>query len=103
VPEALARAPVKKPRASHLRAVPGTMSLPFFDELVAAKPQRDFPVLDSAPVQKAEPQPQSAVEAMIDTIQEEFLAGEERERLEELLDELTGLKDRLQVARERLR
>jgi DNA-binding transcriptional MerR regulator len=98
-----ARAPVKKPRASHLRAVPGTMSLPFFDELVATKPQRDFPVLDSAPVPKAELQPQSAVEAMIDTIQEEFLAGEERERLEELLDELTGLKDRLQTARERLR
>jgi hypothetical protein len=40
---------------------------------------------------------------MIETIQEEFLAGEERERLEELLDELTGLKERLQTARERLK
>ena len=103
-PEApVARAPAKKPRATHLRAVPGTMSLPFFDEPVAPKPERDFPVLDRAPVQEMEPQPQSVVEAMIETIQEEFLAGEERERLEELLDELTGLKERLQTARERLK
>jgi|KBSMisStaDraftv2_1062788.scaffolds.fasta_scaffold218904_1 DNA-binding transcriptional MerR regulator len=94
------RAPARKPRATHLRAVPGTMSLPFFDE--APKPERDFPVLDSAPVANVEPPP-SAVEAMIETIQEEFLAGEERERLEELLDELTGLKERLQTARERLK
>ena len=98
-------APAKKPRA-HLRAVPGAMSLPFFDE---PKPVRDFPVLDCAP--EPVPQPkmetvvepaiESPVEAMIDTIREEFLAGEERERLEELLDELTGLKDRLRAARER--
>jgi len=93
-----APAPAKKPRASHLRAVPDAMSLPFFDEPAVSKPQRDFPVLDSAP--DMEPAP-SAVEAMIETIQEEFLAGEERERLEELLDELTGLKERLQAARER--
>ena len=97
-PVASIRVPAKKPRAAHLRAVPGAMSLPFFDEPAAPKPQRDFPVLDSAP--DMEPQP-SAVEAMIETIQEEFLAGEERERLEELLDELTGLKERLQAARER--
>ncbi len=95
----------KKPRASHLRAVPDAMSLPFFDEPVAQtpKPQRDFPVLDAAPIQDEEPQPQSVVESMIETIQEEFLAGEERARLEDLLDELTGLKDRLQTARERLK
>jgi len=98
--------PVKKPRA-HLRAVPD-MSLPFFDE---PKPVRDFPVLDAAPEPAsppqmeaiAEPLIESPVEAMIETIREEFLAGEERERLEELLDELTGLKDRLQAARERIR
>ncbi|HET7084538.1 MAG TPA: MerR family transcriptional regulator [Rhizomicrobium sp.] len=94
-------APVKKPRAAHLRAVPDTMPLPFFDEPVAApaRPERDFPVLDAAPVTAV--QPPTAVESMIETIQEEFLAAEERERLEELLDELTGLKDRLQAARER--
>jgi len=103
-PAVVAPAPVaaKKPRASHLRAVPDAMSLPFFDEPVAAKPQRDFPVLDSAPVRKMEPAP-SVVETMIETIQDEFLAAEERDRLEELLDELTGLKARLQSARERLK
>ena len=101
-------APAKKPRA-HLRAVPATMSLPFFDEPEQRRPERDFPVLDAAPEpiveavveQDMEPAADSPVEAMIDTIREEFLGGEERERLEELLDELTGLKDRLQAARER--
>jgi len=56
-------------------------------------------VVETAP----EPQAESPVEAMIETIREEFLVAEERERLEELLDELTGLKDRLQTARERVR
>src|SRR5215813_12420262 len=99
--------PAKKPRAAHLRAVPDTMSLPFFDEPVAKEraAAREFPVLDAAPEPVVEtivePQIESPVEAMIETIREEFLAGEERERLEELLDELTGLKDRLQAAKER--
>ena len=93
------KTPAKKPRAAHLRAVPGTLSLPFFDEPVA--PRADFPVLDSAPEAIPEPQLERPVEAMLETIREEFLAGEERERLEELLDELTGLKARLQAARER--
>ena len=96
------RTPAKKTRA-HLRPVPDAMSLPFFDEPVA--PVRDFPVLDSAPQPQIkvvpEPQVESPVEAMIETIREEFLAGEERGRLEDLLDELTGLKERLQAARER--
>jgi len=101
---ALQPAPAKK-RASHLRAVPAAMSLPFFEEM---RPVRDFPVLDAAPervvVETApEPQAESPVEAMIETIREEFLVAEERERLEELLDELSGLKDRLQTARERVR
>jgi len=101
---ALQPAPAKK-RASHLRAVPAAMSLPFFEEM---RPVRDFPVLDAAPervvVETApEPQAESPVEAMIETIREEFLVAEERERLEELLDELSGLKDRLQAARERVR
>ena len=102
-------APAKKPRAAHLRAVSDTMSLPFFDEPapVARRPERDFPVLDAAPEPVAEavvePAVDSPVGAMIETLREEFLADEERERLEELLDELTGLKDRLQAARERVK
>jgi DNA-binding transcriptional MerR regulator len=103
----VARTPAKKPRATHLRAVPDTMSLPFFDEPAPRqyRPERDFPVLDSAPVPEVvvEPQIESPVEAMIDTIREEFLAGEERARLVELLDELTGLKDRLRAAKERFK
>jgi len=100
-------APAKKPRAPHLRAVSATMSLPFFDETQAARPSREFPVLDAAPAPEPEPvaaegEAPGEVAAMIDTIREEFLAGEERERLEDLLDELTGLKGRLQTARERL-
>jgi DNA-binding transcriptional MerR regulator len=103
-----APAPAKKPRTPHLRAVSGTLSLPFFDEAAPEerRPSRDFPVLDAAPEPDVEPlaeaQAEPVVAAMIETIREEFLAGEERERLEELLDELTGLKGRLQAARERL-
>jgi DNA-binding transcriptional MerR regulator len=104
-----ARAPAqaKKPRPAHLRAVPYTMSLPFFDEPAAEerRSSRDFPVLDAAPEEARdivpEPQTQSVVGAMIETIQEEFLAVEERQRLEALLDELTGLKGRFQALRER--
>jgi len=106
---ATAPAPVKKPRAAHLRPVPASMSLPFFDEPVPQprRPSREFPVLDAAPKERLEviPEPQvpSAVGAMIETLQDEFLAGEERRQLEVLLDELTGLKSRLQVAREHLK
>ena len=106
---ATAPAPAKKPRAAHLRPVPASMSLPFFDEPVPQprKPSREFPVLDAAPKQSLEvvaaPQAPSAVGAMIETIQDEFLAGEERRQLQALLDELTGLKGRLQAARERLK
>jgi hypothetical protein len=79
------------------------MSLPFFDEPAPEqrRPQRDFPVLDAAPETVEEPVIESPVEAMIDTIREEFLGREERERLEDLLEELVGLKDRLQTARAR--
>jgi len=102
-------AAAKKSRPAHLRAVPDAMSLPFFDEAAPqqVRPARGFPVLDAAPLaverSLAEPQTPSVVGAMIETIQDEFLAGEERQRLEELLDELTGLKDRLSAARERLK
>ncbi|MEO8301302.1 MAG: MerR family transcriptional regulator, partial [Rhizomicrobium sp.] len=73
--------PVKKSRA-HLRAV-DSMSLPFFDALQNA-PTREFPVLDTAPVAKPQAAPVSVIEP--------GLAAEERARLEELLDELGGLK-----------
>jgi DNA-binding transcriptional MerR regulator len=85
-------APVRKARPTHLRAVPGTMSLPFFDEAPAS---REFPVLDAAPP-VAEPQIEKVELAA------NRLAAEERERLQEILDELTGLKTRLHAARERM-
>ena len=85
-------APVRKARPTHLRAVPGTMSLPFFDEAPAS---REFPVLDAAPP-IAEPWIEKVAPAA------NGLAAEGRKRLEEILDELTGLKTRLQAARERM-
>lgn len=84
--------PVRKARPTHLRAVPDTMSLPFFDE---APVSREFPVLDAAPP-VAEPKIEKVEPAA------NRLAAEERERLEEILDELTGLKTRLLAARERM-
>jgi DNA-binding transcriptional MerR regulator len=80
---------VKKPRPAHLRAVP-VMSLPFFD----LPPARE-PVLGSVPVE----------DAVLEYVAQEApltatgLAAQERERLEELLDELTGLKARLAAVR----
>jgi DNA-binding transcriptional MerR regulator len=87
--------PVKKSRA-HLRAVPLTPSLPFFDEPV---PTREFPVLDTAPQDEIAAEPD--IELPSQALQDSILAAEERERLEELLDELKGLKTRLQAVRER--
>jgi DNA-binding transcriptional MerR regulator len=103
-PAAAAPAPAKKQRATHLRPVPDTPSLPFFDDPAPARPARQFPVLDAAPqpAPVVEPQAQTVVGAMIETIQEEFLAGEERQQLEALLQELVGLKTRLHAAKERL-
>jgi DNA-binding transcriptional MerR regulator len=89
---------VKKPRPGHLRTMRG-MSLPFFDE---ASPVREFPVLDSAP------QPDGTIASLVEAV-EAFAAedvrepAQDHERLEEILDELTGLKARLRAARERLR
>ena len=97
-------APVRKARPTHLRAVPGTMSLPFFDE---APVSREFPVLDAAPSApvvkpKVEAEPQF-VEPVAEAAEEaDGLAAEERARLEDILDELTGLKTRLHAARERM-
>ncbi len=88
-----APAPVKKPRPGHLRAVPATLSLPFFDEPQAApEPVVPEPEVEIAPVMEIVP----VAEA------DSGLAAEDRERLEELLDELTGLKARLQASRARL-
>jgi len=119
--------PAPKPKKSraHLRAVPDTLSLPFFDQ---PAPSREFPVLDTAPalVMEAvaefdvadEPVVEIAPQCPVDdaltdeSLTEKVLADEvladdgleaaDRERLEELLDELGGLKSRLQAARERL-
>jgi DNA-binding transcriptional MerR regulator len=90
----------KKPRPAHLRPVAGTMDLPFFDE---QPPSREFPVLDSAPPRAVQPVARAAPEPVIETSipEDEGLPAEEMERLEELLDELKGLKARLQAARER--
>ncbi|MFO1247713.1 MAG: MerR family transcriptional regulator [Alphaproteobacteria bacterium] len=87
-----APAPVKKARPTHLRAVPDTMSLPFFD---MPEPAVAAPVVEEPVVAVIEP----VVEA-VEVAPEEDLP--ERERLEELLEELTGLKARLAAARERL-
>ena len=103
--------PAKKPRPTHLRAVPDTMSLPFFDE---PTPSREFPVLDAAPIiaEVVAEIPLADVPVIEEPIVEfvpeiaadlpvtaSGLAAEERARLEELLDELDGLKARLQAAR----
>jgi DNA-binding transcriptional MerR regulator len=90
------KAPAKKPRPTHLRAVTD-ISLPFFDAPDAA-PAREFPVLDSAPAVSMP----DVLEDVVSALDESGLAADEHERLEELLDELTGLKARLQAARERL-
>ena len=87
----------KKSRA-HLRAVPSTPSLPFFDE---PAPTREFPVLDTAPAVRVEPVIEAVAEPVSASVQDSILAAEERERLEELLDELEGLKTRLRAVRER--
>ena len=94
----------RKPRATHLRAVSGTMDLPFFDEV---PPSREFPMLDAAParaagnVTKPEVTPDPEIGAVVDEPGDNGLAAEDMERLEELLDELKGLKTRLHAARER--
>ena len=66
----------KKPRPTHLRAVPQPMSLPFFDEPAAKAEIAEAPM---------------AVETRLQI--------EERARLMALLGELTTLKQRLRAAR----
>ena len=95
VEKQVAAAPAKKAKATHLRAVPDAMSLPFFDQLGFDRPQ-------AAPAPK--PEPVAAVLEPLAGPQDEPETGmlpDERERLDDLLDELMGLKARLQAARER--
>ena len=106
---AAAPKPAPKKSRTHLRAVSATMDLPFFDE---PPPSHEFPVLDQAPAPVVEPvaEPpvsedvtlEPAIEAMPESPADDWPAAADRERLEELLEELSGLKTRLQVARERL-
>ena len=83
-------APVKKPRPTHLRAVPD-ISLPFFD--VPAQPALRVPA-DERGAEKIQPLETEPVSAELG------MTTEERERLEELLEELIGLKGRLRAARQ---
>ncbi len=88
-------APVKKPRPTHLRAVPD-ISLPFFDVPVQPTP---LPVVERIPertVEAAQPVEIAAAPVVVDL----GMAAEDRERLEELLEELNGLKTRLRSARQ---
>jgi hypothetical protein len=80
--------------------VPATLNLPFFDE---PAPSREFPVLDQPPavepVTELEIEPEPVASEGPD---DDGLMAQDRERLEELLDELDGLKSRMQAAREHL-
>ena len=83
--------PVKKARAAHLRAVPDAMSLPLFEP-------ETVPEVEQEPAAVTEPASQTQdVPAEAET----GMSVDERERLDELLDELMNLKARLQAARER--
>jgi hypothetical protein len=92
---------VRKARPTHLRAVPDAMSLPFFDEQPAT---REFPVLDAAPPAPVVPpliKPERQIaEPAVEAVADDGLAAEQRARLEEILEGLTGLKARLRTARE---
>jgi DNA-binding transcriptional MerR regulator len=102
VEKPVAAPPVKKPRPTHLRAVPTTLDLPFFDEPVklAPAPEPVARVVEPAPVVETVVEPViKAPAAQMPVVEEQGMAAEDRMRLEELLDELTGLKARLQSAR----
>jgi DNA-binding transcriptional MerR regulator len=97
VEKQVAAAPAKKAKAAHLRSVPD-MSLPFFDQLGFSMPETvcaPEPVA-MAPIETEDMPPPPDMEEP-----ETGLLADERERLDDLLDELMGLKARLQAARER--
>ena len=91
-----AEAPVKKPRA-HLRAVPMSPSLPFFDEPV---PVQNFPTVDIALFAEPVVENVPAAAPQIAPVLAEVAAPDiDRPRLEEILDALQGMKERLRAAR----
>jgi hypothetical protein len=62
---------------------------------------RDFPVLDSAPTSVVEPMVEAIAESFAEpAVESDGLAIDERMRLEALLDELLGLKARIQATKE---
>ena len=85
---------VKKPRPTHLRAVPD-MPLPFFNLSPMPSVEEAAPVPGAASAEDAVLE-YAAAEAPVTAV---GVAVEERERLEELLDALMGLKARLAAAR----
>jgi DNA-binding transcriptional MerR regulator len=94
----------KKTRTSHLRAVSDTMDLPFFDE-PAPTQEFLFESENTIPAMETDNKSEVVDEPLIGTVlegAEEFgLDMDDRQRLEDLLDELKGLKAQLQAARER--
>jgi DNA-binding transcriptional MerR regulator len=94
-----AEAPVKKKSRAHLRAVPMSPSLPFFDAPHEV-PVQNFPTVDIALF--AEPEAESAPAAApeIAPVQAAVQTPDiDRPRLEEILDALLGMKERLRAAR----
>lgn len=95
----------KKPRAPHLRAVPDTMDLPFFADQVPAKDQlavqsNCLSGTKCVPGLEMDTSP-NEVPVFSEKAEKVTLLDHDRQRLDELLDELIGLKARLQEARER--
>ena len=87
---------MKKPRA-HLRAVPMSPSLPFFDEPV---PVQNFPTVDIALFAEPVVENVPAAAPQIAPVLAEVAAPDiDRPRLEEILDALLGMKERLRAAR----
>ena len=91
-------APAKKPRPSHLRTVSQAMSLPFFDmREIELPPANEVRALVAEVAREMDVEPAGVCGPVV----EDVLAARERERLNALLNELTGLKARLRAARGR--
>jgi DNA-binding transcriptional MerR regulator len=91
-------APAKKNRPDHLRTVSRAMSLPFFDMREVEVPSpNEVRALVAEVAREMDVEPA----AVSGPVAEDVLAARERERLNALLAELTGLKARLRAARGR--
>ena len=89
-------APAKKPRPNHLRTVSQAMSLPFFDmREIELPPANEVRALVAEVAREMDVEPAG----VCGPVAEDVLAARERERLNALLNELTGLKARLRAAR----